>query len=71
MTFKLAHHQFRKMCRRNKEECEMKQNTKILIFLIVFALVDMIIPIPITTILLIYVLFEKPMWFKNIVEDIY
>ncbi|MBN2061341.1 MAG: hypothetical protein JW882_13090 [Deltaproteobacteria bacterium] len=49
----------------------MKNNTKILIFLIVLALVDMIIPVPFTTILLIYVLLNKPLWFKNMVEDVY
>ncbi len=49
----------------------MKSNTKILIYLIVFAILDMIIPIPFTTILLIYVLLEKPLWFKKLVTEVY
>jgi hypothetical protein len=49
----------------------MKQTTKIVIYLSILALLDMIIPIPFTAILLIYVIFEKPDWFKNLVSDIY
>jgi len=49
----------------------MKSNTKILIYLIIFALFDMIIPVPFTTILLIYVLLEKPLWFKKLVAEVY
>ena len=49
----------------------MKLNTKILIYLIVFALLDMIIPIPFTALILIYVILEKPAWFKNLVADVY
>ena len=49
----------------------MKYHTKILICLVVLALLDMIIPIPFTTILLIYVLLEKPMWFKKMVTQVY
>lgn len=49
----------------------MKTNTKILIYLILFALIDIVIPIPVTAILLIYVLVEKPDWFKKLVSEIY
>ena len=49
----------------------MKTTTKILIYLFILAVFDMIIPIPFTTILLIYVVLEKPPWFLNIVADIY
>ncbi len=49
----------------------MKTETKILIYLIIFAIFDLIIPIPITAVILIYVLFEKPIWFKDYVMDIY
>jgi hypothetical protein len=49
----------------------MKLNTKILLYLIVFAFLDMIIPIPFTAIILIYVISEKPPWFKKLVTDIY
>ena len=49
----------------------MKPNTKILIYLFALALLDMIIPIPFTALILIYVILEKPPWFKNLVADIY
>ena len=49
----------------------MKINTKIMIYLSILALLDMIIPIPFTALMLIYVIFEKPVWFKNLVTEIY
>lgn len=49
----------------------MKINTKIMIYLSILALLDMIIPIPFTALLLIYVIFEKPEWFRNLVTEIY
>ena len=49
----------------------MKTNRKILIWLILFALVDTVIPVPITTLILIYVLLEKPDWFKTLVGQVY
>ena len=49
----------------------MKINTKIMIYLSILALFDMIIPIPFTALMLIYVILEKPAWFRNLVTDIY
>jgi hypothetical protein len=49
----------------------MKTSTKILIYLIVLALFDLVIPIPITAIILVYVLIAKPLWFKKLVSEIY
>ena len=49
----------------------MKINTKIMIYLSILALFDMIIPIPFTALILIYVIFEKPAWFRNLVIEIY
>jgi len=49
----------------------MKSKTKILTFLIILAILDMVIPIPFTTLLLIYILFEKPPWFKKMVTEVY
>ena len=49
----------------------MKTNTKIITYLFILALLDMVIPIPFTTLILIYVVFEKPAWFRNLVTDIY
>ena len=57
----------------NKEVSLMSSpnKTKILIYLIIFAIFDMVIPIPFTAILLIYVLSKKPAWFQNMVTGIY
>jgi hypothetical protein len=49
----------------------MKINTKMLIYLIVLAILDMIIPIPFTALILIYVILEKPPWFIKWVTEIY
>lgn len=49
----------------------MKLQTKLLLSLIVFAIFDTFIPIPFFALLLIYVLLEKPTWFKNLVDDVY
>jgi hypothetical protein len=49
----------------------MNLRTKILLFLVFFAIIDTVIPIPITTLILLYVLFEKPAWFKDMVSQIY
>jgi len=49
----------------------MNLRAKILAVLILLAIVDAVIPIPFTTILLIYVLMEKTPWFKKLAIDIY
>jgi hypothetical protein len=49
----------------------MKLKTRLMIYLVIFALFDMIIPIPFSALLLIYVLLEKPDWFKNLVDEVY
>lgn len=49
----------------------MKLRTNLLIYLVVLGIVDMVIPVPITGLILIYVLFRKPVWFKNSVLEIY
>ena len=49
----------------------MKTATKIMLLLCILAILDAIIPIPFTTILLIYVVAEKPEWFKKLVADVY
>jgi lipopolysaccharide/colanic/teichoic acid biosynthesis glycosyltransferase len=57
----------------NKEVSFMSSpnKTKILIFLIILAIFDMVIPIPFTAILLIYILLKKPGWFHQMVTGIY
>ena len=49
----------------------MTLKTKLLIYLAIFALFDMIIPIPFSALLLIYVVLEKPEWFNKLVEEVY
>jgi len=45
--------------------------TKLLIGLILLGLADVLIPIPITCGILIYVLLQKPPWFREMVGKIY
>jgi len=49
----------------------MTVKTKCLITLILLAMVDTVIPLPIIGVLLIYVLLQRPTWFKNVVAEIY
>jgi len=49
----------------------MKTGTKILIALIILGIVDMVVPVPILGITLIYVVLQKPLWFRVVVEEIY
>jgi hypothetical protein len=49
----------------------MKTGTKILIALIILGIVDMVVPVPIIGITLIYVVLQKPLWFRVVVEEIY
>lgn len=45
--------------------------TKLLLILIALAIMDVLIPIPMTTVVLIYVLSQKPPWFIDIVHRVY
>lgn len=49
----------------------MSIKTKTLISLIVLGIVDMVIPIPIFGLILIYVVLQRPPWFADIVRQIY
>jgi len=49
----------------------MKTTTKILIFLIAMAMADVVIPVPIAAFMLIYVLYQRPPWFRDLVEEVY
>lgn len=49
----------------------MTTKTQILICLTLLAVLDALIPIPITAMILIMVLFQKPRWFKEWVEKVY
>lgn len=49
----------------------MSTKTQLLIYIIVLAVFDTVIPIPISAFLLIYVLYQRPQWFKDWVDGIY
>jgi hypothetical protein len=49
----------------------MTLKTKILIYITILAVFDTIIPIPMTAFVLIYVLYQKPQWFRDWVYKIY
>ena len=49
----------------------MKIITKLTLSLTLLAILDMIIPVPFTALLLLYVLLEKPPWFSQLVDNVY
>ena len=49
----------------------MNTKSRLLLYIIVLAVLDAIIPIPFSALILLYVLIEKPTWFKNWVDEIY
>ena len=49
----------------------MTIKTKWFITLILLAMVDTVIPFPIIGAILIYVLFQRPPWFRNVVAELY
>ena len=49
----------------------MSMKTKLLISLVLLGLVDVVLPIPILCIVLIYVIWQKPPWFREMVREIY
>jgi hypothetical protein len=55
----------------NKGRIDLSIQTQVVICLALMAIIDALIPIPITAMALIMVLFQKPKWFKDWVEQIY
>ena len=49
----------------------MNTKSKTIMLLIVLCLVDIVIPIPILGLILIYVVLQQPSWFRNMFNDIY
>ncbi len=49
----------------------MEPQTKYLIILLGLGLVDVFIPVPIVSLILIYVLLQRPGWFRSIVRQVY
>jgi hypothetical protein len=49
----------------------MSFQNQCIIGLILFAVIDAIIPIPFAEIILLYILMKKPLWFREMVDRIY
>jgi len=49
----------------------MSIKTKSLIILISLGIMDVVIPIPILGVILIYVVLQRPSWFTNVVRELY
>jgi hypothetical protein len=49
----------------------MPLETKLLIYLLSFAILDLMIPLPLVALLLIYVVLQKPDWFYKLVKQHY
>ena len=53
------------------EGTPMSAKTQVLITLSALSIVDIIIPVPIVGLILIYVVLQRPAWFTEMVRDIY
>jgi hypothetical protein len=49
----------------------MNIRTKSILVLILLGMVDLVIPIPIIGLMLIYVIVQKPSWFLDLAQEIY
>jgi hypothetical protein len=49
----------------------MNIRTKSILILILLGIVDVVIPIPIIGLMLIYVIVQKPSWFLDLAQEIY
>ena len=49
----------------------MSIKTKYLIILIILCIMDVMIPIPILGVILIYIVLQRPSWFTDVVRKIY
>ena len=49
----------------------MSTKTQILINLSALGILDIVLPIPIMALILIYVVLQRPSWFTTMVRDIY
>ena len=49
----------------------MNIKTKTLVFLILLGIIDMVIPVPILGVTLVYIVFQRPPWFADLVGKIY
>ena len=49
----------------------MNKQSKIILTLAALCVVDLVVPIPILGLVLVYVVLEKPVWFRDLVQEVY
>lgn len=49
----------------------MRPKTQVLITLAALGVIDVVLPIPIVALILIYVVLQRPSWFTAMVRDVY
>jgi hypothetical protein len=49
----------------------VQKQTKLVLILVALCLIDLVIPIPILGLMLVYVVLEKPVWFRDLVSEVY
>ncbi len=49
----------------------MRKQSKLILVLAVLCLIDLVIPVPILGLILIYAVLEKPDWFRDLVQEVY
>ena len=49
----------------------MTPKTQLMIYVILLLLVDTIVPLPITTVILLYVVLQRPAWFAKLYHQVY
>jgi hypothetical protein len=49
----------------------MSLRTRYLLWLIVLAIIDTLIPLPLTAAVMIFVVVRRPRWFKDMISDVY
>lgn len=49
----------------------MNIETQLLIYVILLLLVDTVIPLPITAVILLYVILQRPAWFAQLYHQVY
>ena len=50
---------------------DVSTKTQVLLYLIALSIADIFIPLPITAMILIMVLYRQPRWFRDLVREIY
>lgn len=53
------------------EVWDVEPQTRYLLFLLGLGLIDVFTPVPIVSLLFIFVLIQRPAWFRRIVREVY